>query len=137
MNDPWYKDGLRFECTRCGACCTGAPGYVWVNDEEIAQIAKFLALSEQDFGERFLRRLARGISLVEHDNGDCVFYDREGRGCRIYSVRPRQCRSWPFWASNTETADAWAATRQVCPGAGRGEFVSLDEIVRRAAMIVL
>ena len=26
----WYRDGLRFECTRCGACCTGAPGYVWV-----------------------------------------------------------------------------------------------------------
>ena len=29
--EPWYRDGLRFACTRCGACCTGAPGYVWVD----------------------------------------------------------------------------------------------------------
>ena len=28
---PWYRDGLRFTCTRCGNCCTGAPGYVWVD----------------------------------------------------------------------------------------------------------
>ena len=31
MAEPWYRDGLRFECTRCGHCCTGAPGYVWVD----------------------------------------------------------------------------------------------------------
>jgi Fe-S-cluster containining protein len=137
MNEPWYKDGLRFECTRCGACCTGAPGFVWVNDDEILKIASFLALGELDFGERFLRRLARGTSLVEHANGDCVFYDREARGCRIYPVRPRQCRSWPFWESNIETADAWKATCEICPGAGRGDFVSRDDIVRRASLIAL
>ena len=28
--------GLRFECTQCGDCCTGAPGYVWVNKAEIS-----------------------------------------------------------------------------------------------------
>ena len=22
---PWYRDGLAFTCTQCGACCTGAP----------------------------------------------------------------------------------------------------------------
>ena len=22
--EPWYKDGLRFKCTGCGDCCTGA-----------------------------------------------------------------------------------------------------------------
>ena len=33
---PWYKDGLGFQCTQCGDCCTGAPGYVWINAAEIA-----------------------------------------------------------------------------------------------------
>ena len=28
MSDPWYNDGLRFTCTRCGHCCTGEPGFV-------------------------------------------------------------------------------------------------------------
>ena len=30
-SDAWYaEEGLAFECTGCGDCCTGAPGYVWV-----------------------------------------------------------------------------------------------------------
>ena len=33
---PWYAAGLRFFCTQCGDCCSGAPGFVWVNEEEIA-----------------------------------------------------------------------------------------------------
>ena len=39
-DDPWYRDGLAFTCTRCGACCTGAPGYVWVDADEIAALAE-------------------------------------------------------------------------------------------------
>ena len=39
MPEPWYQDGLHFSCTRCGHCCTGEPGYVWVTDEELAAIA--------------------------------------------------------------------------------------------------
>jgi uncharacterized protein len=42
MAEPWFKDGLHFTCTQCGKCCGGKPGYVWVNDEEIAAIAAFL-----------------------------------------------------------------------------------------------
>ena len=41
MSEPWYQDGLRFRCTRCGHCCTGTPGNVWINEEEIAAIAEF------------------------------------------------------------------------------------------------
>ena len=41
---PWYAEGLRFKCTECGQCCTGAPGYVWVNEEEVAfVVAKIVA----------------------------------------------------------------------------------------------
>ncbi|WP_296458322.1 hypothetical protein [Rubinisphaera sp.] len=38
----WYKDGLKFECTQCGNCCTGGPGAVWVSEEEIQAIAEYL-----------------------------------------------------------------------------------------------
>jgi hypothetical protein len=40
MSQPWYKDGLRFTCTRCGHCCTGEPGFVWVEDGDLAAIAQ-------------------------------------------------------------------------------------------------
>ena len=53
----WYDAGLKFQCTRCGACCTGAPGYVWVNGEEIARLAAY----RRDFP---LQRFAQEASVV-------------------------------------------------------------------------
>src|SRR5262249_1390597 len=41
MSEPWYQDGLRFECTRCGKCCSGFPGFVWVSEAELQAIADF------------------------------------------------------------------------------------------------
>jgi hypothetical protein len=137
MAEPWYGDGLQFTCTRCGACCTGAPGFVWVNDDEIRQIAEFRGETVDQVCQTFVRLVGTAFSLVERANGDCVFYDREGSGCTIYPVRPRQCRSWPFWQSNLRNAATWDETCKVCPGAGRGQFVARDEIERRVASILL
>jgi hypothetical protein len=137
MQDSWYGSGLRFKCTRCGACCTGAPGYVWVNDEEIRQIAEYRGEPEGQMRQKFVRLVGTAFSLVEQENGDCVFYDRAGRGCSIYPVRPRQCRSWPFWESNLRCAATWKETCKICPGAGQGEFVPVEEIEGQVAMIRL
>ena len=41
---PWYAAGLRFRCRRCGACCTGAPGYVWLEPADVAAIAPSLGM---------------------------------------------------------------------------------------------
>ena len=41
----WYSEGLRFECTQCGACCSGEPGYVWVDEAEIAAMANEMKMS--------------------------------------------------------------------------------------------
>ena len=49
----WYQAGLRFGCTQCGNCCSGPPGYVWVNREEIRAIQ-----TETDRSWRELRRRA-------------------------------------------------------------------------------
>lgn len=132
---PWYKDGLNFACTQCGNCCTGSPGVVWVGDEEISQIAEHLG---KPVGEvrLFHTRPVRGrVSLTEYANGDCTFFDPQTRRCRIYAVRPRQCRSWPFWKSNLESPARWRDAQKVCPGAGQGAFVSLDEIEAQASLI--
>jgi Fe-S-cluster containining protein len=134
--DPWYRDGLRFTCTRCGNCCTGAPGYVWVNEEEIARIAAHRGQSVEEVWYLFVRLTPRGPALREQSNGDCVFYEA-GVGCTIYPVRPRQCRSWPFWESNLASPEAWAETCKVCPGAGRGQWFSAEEITRQARLIRL
>jgi Fe-S-cluster containining protein len=136
MSDPWYKDGLRFQCTRCGNCCTGPPGYVWVTPEEIAAIAEFRGESLDQIQALFTRLVGRRRSLKEKANGDCVFYSRQ-EGCTIYPVRPRQCRTWPFWESNVATPESWQRTRRVCPGSGQGELIPAEEITRRLNVIRL
>ena len=136
MPEPWYQDGLRFRCTRCGDCCTGEPGNVWVNDEEIAAIAELHGRTIKETIALYTAIGNRGRTLREKANGDCVFYER-GRGCTIYPVRPRQCRTWPFWESNVLTPEDWERTQAVCPGSGRGELIPAEEITRRLKVIRL
>ena len=136
MPEPWYQDGLRFTCTRCGNCCTGAPGYVWVSDEELAALAAVGGESVDEVRDLYTRFTSRGRTLREKANGDCVFYDRQA-GCTVYAVRPAQCRTWPFWESNVATPQAWEHTCTVCPGSGQGELISAEEITRRLKIIRL
>ena len=136
MSEPWYREGLRFRCTRCGACCTGEPGFVWVSDDDLEAIAAFRGEPVEEVRALYTKKGRRGLSLREKLNGDCVFYDRE-EGCTIYPVRPPQCRTWPFWESNVETPEAWERTKAVCPGSGRGELIPVEEITLRVKVIKL
>jgi Fe-S-cluster containining protein len=136
MEAPWYEDGLRFRCTRCGHCCTGEPGHVWVNAEELAAIAEHRGEPVEQVVAMYTRLAHRGRSLREKGNGDCVFFDRQA-GCTVYPVRPRQCRTWPFWESNVATPGDWERTCQVCPGSGQGDLISAEEITRRVRVIQL
>jgi len=132
---PWYKDGLRFQCTGCGDCCTGAPGFVWVNKEEIENLATKVGLEVDEFESRYVREIGVRKSLVEFNNGDCVFFDGKTRKCKVYEARPRQCRTWPFWDSNVRTPEAWAQTCEVCPGSGTGRLYQLGEIEAQKSVI--
>jgi Fe-S-cluster containining protein len=132
---PWFKDGLRFQCTQCGDCCTGAPGYVWVNKEEIAALAATVSMTVEAFEAKYVRQIGVRKSLVEFDNGDCVFFDGKTRKCTVYNARPRQCKTWPFWDSNIRTPEAWAATCEVCPGSGKGEVYSIEHIIAQSKVI--
>jgi hypothetical protein len=85
MNEPWYKDGLRFQCTQCGNCCTGAPGYVWVNKEEIEQMAKLVGLAVPEFEAKFVRLVGVRKSLIEAWQQTCEVCPGSGKG-KLYSL---------------------------------------------------
>ena len=128
-DEPWYKDGLRFKCTQCGDCCTGAPGYVWVNQAEIEGIAAELGETDVEaFEAEYVRKIGIRRSLREFPNGDCAFFDTDARKCTVYNARPRQCRTWPFWDSNLKSPEAWAGTCEVCPGSGKGKLYQIEFI---------
>ena len=143
-NAPWYADGLKFTCQQCGNCCTGGPGYVWISNEEIERLAEFLKLSQTETIEKYCRRINGRLSLKEVRRGalyDCVFLTEEKvessngdrvvhtrRGCSIYSVRPLQCRTWPFWDGNLASASAWKRAGKNCHGMDRGRAFTREQI---------
>jgi hypothetical protein len=127
QESPWYAEGLRFGCQACGRCCGGAPGFVWVDEEEIVEISASLRLAAADFRRLYVRRLWRGMSLREKANYDCVLLDGNGR-CTAYDTRPLQCRTWPFWPSNLESPEAWDEASRRCPGMGSGPLYALEQI---------
>ncbi|MFC1805576.1 YkgJ family cysteine cluster protein [Planctomycetota bacterium] len=128
MSKPWYHAGLRFECQRCGHCCRGEPGYVWVRDPEIVAIARLLSLSREEFLLRYCRQVFGDISLIERPDGDCIFWS-DG-GCEIYPVRPVQCRTFPFWREYVRSPKGWVLAATRCPGCDQGPLFTAEEIRR-------
>ena len=49
-------------------------------------------------------------------------------GCTIYPVRPRQCRTFPFWPENLESPEAWEEATETCHGVGSGKLYRLEDI---------
>ena len=83
-------------CRRCGACCRWG-GYVRLLEGEAARLASFLGMTERAFVDRYARLTndRKALSLIEQDDGACVFYEGEPTGCRVHEVKPAQCRAFP------------------------------------------
>jgi hypothetical protein len=143
---PWYAEGLKFTCTQCGNCCTGAPGYVWISAEEIRRLAEHLKLSTKQVIAQYCRRVGDRYSLQERvsaqGNYDCVFLKEvpvppgagdggiahTSRVCTVYAARPLQCRTWPFWDGNLASAENWERGSERCPGMGCGKGYTQEKI---------
>ena len=111
----WYDDGLSFACTGCGKCCTGSPGAVWLNDQEIEALADKLQLSINEFIQKYTRLVDGKLSLIEDPvNFDCVFL-KDNR-CEVYEARPVQCRTFPWWVHNLATPADWEEAAKYCEG---------------------
>ena len=86
MSSPTTDPGLlgvvpfTFECHRCGHCCSGGSGFVWVEEEELGGLARAMEMEEGAFIERYVRstpdprtgalRLSL-VACVDVANGQC------------------------------------------------------------------
>jgi Fe-S-cluster containining protein len=115
---PWYRDGLSFACNGCGKCCSGPPGYIWVTEEEMAAMAERMNLTLKAFQQKYARYIDGRYSLREkttdHQTFDCIFL--AGKKCTIYDLRPKQCRTFPWWPAVLETKESWNETASYCEG---------------------
>ncbi|WP_024791948.1 YkgJ family cysteine cluster protein [Lebetimonas sp. JS138] len=115
------KDGFDFKfnpdaCKKCkGNCCIGESGYIWVNPKEIEAIADFLGIDKNIFIDRFLIKVGYKYSIKEkpYKKGyACIFFEN---GCKIYPVRPNQCKTFPFWERYKDER-YYEELKNECPG---------------------
>lgn len=110
---------LRFECTRCGNCCTDQNTIVNTTYFDILRIKNGLNLTLDELiyvlgfyllkgkiSQRTREKLVispikveKGLAFVglfKKVRGDCYFYNRKLKECTIYNLRPQFCKTFPF-----------------------------------------
>jgi len=84
-------------------------------------------MSNRAFRGIYTRSVRGDTSLREKENYECIFYDQK-KGCTVYLRRPRQCRTWPFWAAVVDSPERWEEEARDCPGMNHGELRSVEFI---------
>lgn len=141
-------ESIGFECTRCGACCTGE-----AEDDHTATVfpdeVRTLEESDEYDGDYDWRDVARpmpyGLSETEagglegetfewalqtDDCGDCTFYEEDESGtgaCAAHGDRPLICQTYPFSVALAGTSqpmgeavdEAGVVRAHECEGLGR------------------
>lgn len=123
----FWEAGIRFECQGTGRCCVsrGAYGYVYLSLQDRRRLAKYLGIPTRKFTHDFCSKTDRYFHLKEF-KGPCPFL--EGKGCKVYSARPNQCRTWPFWPENLAPRVWTQEIQKFCPGVGQGKHYSAEKI---------
>ncbi|NLG14524.1 MAG: glycosyltransferase [Lentisphaerae bacterium] len=84
-----------FTCQACGNCCKWE-GIVRATEQEMADAAKLLNITLDQFIQKYTRLSEDRRSLIFEDNeaGACIFLNDDNK-CMIYPARPWQCRTFP------------------------------------------
>ena len=81
VGTPFFKQtkDIRFECTRCGSCCT-RPGPVYFSREDLARAADFLGLTPAGFRRKHIAYEDEGVPALDPGpESPCTFLRRRDR----------------------------------------------------------
>jgi uncharacterized protein len=94
-------------------------------------MAQHLLINVEYFMRKYIRRVGNRLALIELKKReyDCVFL--HDRRCLVYEVRPRQCRTFPWWKENLSNEHSWESVAGLCEGIGpQGKLVPFATIQR-------
>lgn len=126
------KDPYSFECQQCGNCCRGQ-GYVYLNQQEIQRMAKFLSLNFLDFQLKYAVTNEGRRVLKSHLNEDCIFL--KDNLCMVNEVKPDQCKRWPFWPELFRSKIVFEDAKSFCEGLKEFEFEDFSNCVKSPTSI--
>ena len=124
-----YNQGIRFKCQGSSNCCVsrGEYGFVYLSENDIKRLCLFTKLKKNDFIKMYCDKTDEFTHLKERPkHNNCIFL--KDKKCSIYKARPTQCRTWPFWSENLNAKKWNDEISKFCPGIGKGEIISKEEI---------
>jgi Fe-S-cluster containining protein len=80
------------------------------------EIARVMKLSLEDFADEYVKAAYGRLSLQERlREGEyhCALFDPYQSRCLVYQVRPRQCRTFPYWEQYLTN---YQQLLELCPG---------------------
>jgi len=124
---------LRFHCTGCGKCCSGGSDhYVAMSKNEAERIRRHLGITDSWFRRRYVEHLTRNTFTARMPEGRCTFLDKKGQ-CKIYHLRPVQCRTYPYWPEILQNKQTWNNEAKHCEGINAGAIVPIKNIKQKLA----
>jgi Fe-S-cluster containining protein len=103
-------------CQSCRGTCCRWGGYVWITEEDMIAMAESRGMELGEFADTYVRAAYGKLSLQDRlidGEAICCMFDPIDRKCRIYELRPAQCRSFPFWDQYKEL---YHDLLDYCPG---------------------
>lgn len=125
----WYDKGIKFECQGSGKCCSsrGEYGYVYLTKADRKNMAKSLNMTTSAFSKKYCSSTEGVFHLKENqDSPDCIFLN--DNKCDVYTGRPTQCKTWPFWPDHMGARSWNKEVVKFCPGVGKGKVYSKEQI---------
>lgn len=128
--EPFWKQGVRFECQGSGNCCTSRDdyGYVFLTLQDRRRLAAHLGIPTAVLTKQYCEKTPEEEYHLRHPELDCCFL--EEKRCSVYEARPTQCRTWPFWPENMPPKVWKKEIVSSCPGIGKGRLYTAEEIER-------
>ena len=126
------KKNIKFKCQGSSNCCVsrGMYGYVYLSSKDTDVLSKFFLLSTKNFIKKHCSYTDGFLHLIEKKGRkNCQFL--KNKRCTVYSARPTQCRTWPFWSENMNSKKWNSEIMSFCPGIGKGQIISQKIIKKR------
>ena len=130
MNNKILNNDIKFKCQNSSNCCIsrGSYGYVYLSDKDLSKLSKLFKISKFLFKKKYCSYTNNFLHLKEiNKNGNCIFLKE--KKCSVYSARPIQCRTWPFWNENLNPKKWNNEIMKFCPGIGKGKKINIKRII--------
>ena len=116
--EPWFSNGVQFECQPdCGKCCDQPGGVVFLAPHDAERLANHLDMDVQDWLDKDCTRSNNGrYVLRSRPEDDICIYLNDDKTCSVYEAKPDQCSAFPWWNENMVSNRSWHKTVQLCPG---------------------